>query len=1132
MINQASNTISTKPSPTENSGNRAIADIYPLSPLQQGMLFHSLLAPDNGAYVVQVSFRIQGEIVQWAFEQAWQQAIARHAVLRTAFVWDNIEQPVQVVGHQVQFSIKYLDWQDRSPALKAEQHRTLLSEQRQQGFKLTQAPLMHLTVIRTEAETHDVIWCYHHLLLDGWSVPLLLQDILSRYESLKRGQPADLPNPNPYRNYIAWIQQQSQDRAKAFWQKYLAGFENPTPLVGDRPHTDAVTYNSTYAEQQIQLSTELTTQLQQFAQQHQLTVNTIVQAAHGLLLQRYSGEADVLFGVTSAGRPPELAGSSDMIGLFINTLPMRVQSKPEESLLNYLGRVQMQQIDLRQFEYSSLIDIQRWSQVDRSVSLFESLVIFENYPIDSTFKQSLSSLRLENIQTTEQTNYPLTLYAVVDAGLTLRILYAENRFTADWIKQFLSRLLLILQAILSDPQQPIYQVSILTAAEQEFLAKFNQTKIDFPRLHCHQQFEAQVELTPEAIAIEYNPVDQPPTTLTYAQLNHHANQLAHHLLSFDLEPETPIAIYLDRSPNILIALLAILKVGASYLPLDPSYPSDRLNFMLSDSRATILISDRQTMDHVQTPVKLDDHLNLIFLEPEAFQQYSTQNPNRLIPTNHRAYILYTSGSTGLPKGVQIEHSALANFLYAMQRELGLTREDKLLAVTPLSFDIAALELFLPLATGATILLAPQAILRDGQLLAKALDQATVMQATPATWQLLLLAGWTGNSNLSILCGGEALTSTLAQALLSRGKALWNLYGPTETTIWSTVCPIHDSDVPTIYLGHAIANTQIYILDEQQNQVPVGVAGELYIGGEGVARGYYNRPELTAERFVPGRGAKIQNSKFKIQNLEVEVEGSCGCRLYRTGDLGRFTAEGNLEYLGRMDQQVKLRGFRIELGEVEDVLVRHPMVRAAVVMREGEEDGGLVAYVVLEERGENSKFKIQNSKFDGQGAIAVLREHLRAVLPFYMVPGRFVFLEQLPLTPNGKVDRRGLKGLEQPSGLGTTYVMPRSEVEKTIAAIWQQVLQVRQVGIEDNFFDLGGHSLLIVKVQSQLRSQLQVEVPLIDLFRHPTISLLSRYLSQADREQLSATSTDSGDRQSQIKAGKSRLQQRRHKISSS
>lgn len=1066
--------------------NKQIEDIYPLSPMQQGMLFHTLYAPNSGVYVVQVSFEIAGCLNISAFEQAWQIASERYPVLRTAFVWEKVEQPLQVVGRKVKVPISLLDWREQALTTQQQQLETLLQTQRQAGFNLAKAPLMQLTLIHKQPELYQFVWSFHHLLLDGWSVPLLLGEILNCYIALNQGQVLHLTKARPYRDYIVWLQQQNLAESEQFWRHHLAGFTAPTSLRVDEQQAS---FNSHNPEQQKKLSPELTSQLQTFAKQHQLTLNTLIQGAFALMLRRYSGENDVVFGVTCAGRPATLTNAESMVGLFINTLPMRVQINPQQTVIPWLKQLQQQQAELRQYEHTPLVEIQRWSDVGQELPLFESLIVFENYPVESTLKSTIAEFNIQNIRTTEQNNYPLSLYVVVESTLTLRILSDRDRFAAATITRMLAHLQTLLEAIGTNPNCYLSQLPILTSVEQELIAQENNTKTEISSQCIHQLIATQAQKTPDAIAASFE-FEQ----ITYQQLNARANKLAHYLQTIGVTTETKVAICLERSITMLVGLLGILKAGGTYVPLDPSYPTDRLRYMLEDAGVNILL----IQDNVAPSLVASQVINLD--HDWDFACYSDSNPPSQTTPEHLAYIIYTSGSTGKPKGVQILHSALVNVLQSMQQHLQLTSADIWVSVTTIAFDIAALELYLPLTIGARVVIASTNAV-DGNSLQQYLttQQATVMQATPATWNLLVDSGWRGSQNLKAISGGEVLSSALAKQLVARATQVWNVYGPTETTIWSSIYrlraddSIHQGAIP---IGKPLANTQFHVLDEFLQLVPIGVPGELYIGGAGIARGYLNQPDLTATKFIP----------HPLTTASSE-------RLYRTGDLVRCRSDATLEYLERIDYQVKLRGFRIELGEIATVLTQHPQVQQAVVMLRHDDnlEKRLVAYIVL------------IPGVTANSLTSELRQFLVTKLPAYMVPSAYVTLDKLPLTLNGKIDRNALPNpeLTRPE-LETQYIVPRTEVEQAIAQIWQQVLKVDKVGIHDNFFDLGGHSLLMVKVHSQLREKFAANISLVEMFRHPTISALTEYFSQTNDE----NSPQAEDlRNEALAAGKQRLRQR-------
>ncbi|MEM8721055.1 MAG: amino acid adenylation domain-containing protein [Cyanobacteria bacterium P01_G01_bin.39] len=1088
---------------------KKIQDIYPLSPMQQGMLFHSLLEPNSGAYIIQTVYELHGQVDLAAFGKSWQQLVDRHSILRTAFVWDNLAEPLQVVGTAAKISLIEHDWQE-IPLLEQQERLTaFLQKLKTTGFNLNQAPLMRLDSIKMRSQVYQFIWTYHHLLLDGWSVPLLIKELLEYYQSFTQDLPLSLTTAFPYKNYIAWLKQQDREQALSYWQQELQGFNSPTPL---EIATDIVRRENSdcrYLHIDVQLSAETTYKLEFLAREYQLTLNTLIQAAWGILLHRYSGDSDLVFGATTSGRPPTLAHSQAIIGLFINTLPVRVKIDSQQSLIGWLKQLQAKQIARQEHEYISLIDIHRVSDLPKDTPLFNSIVVFENYPV-SSLKQSLDVLDLRNVQTSEQTNYPLTLYAAVNSQLSLKLLYNEQLFSDRAIAKLLEQLKTLLQTIASNPKQKVGELDILTKLDKKFLTP-NSTATSYPRSCWHQLFEAKV-----AQIQEKNAVIADDDTLTYSELNEQANQLAHYLQLKNVTTGSLVGIYLERDSKLLISLLAVLKAGAAYVPLDPNYPRERVSYIIARAGISHLVIKQNIESNT---FNSDRNLSVINLETEReiIQQQSRENLDLSITPQNLAYVIYTSGSTGKPKGVAVQHDSLVNFLYSMKEQPGITKSDRLLAITTISFDIAALELYLPLLAGATVIIAPSDIINSNQTLAERIEQhqITIMQATPITWRMLLADNWLGNKELKILSGGEALKPQLAQQLLTKGKEVWNLYGPTETTIWSSVYQLpKDRDLDQVFLGKAIANTQFYVLDSQLRLVPPGAIGELHIAGAGLARGYLNQPDLTAEKFIPNPFS-VNSQQLTINSHQSALPVTQYPLLYQTGDRVRQLPSGDLEYLGRLDNQIKIRGFRIELGEIEAVLNQHPNVQTSVAITNDER---LIAYVTLDSA--FSKPPELNEE---------LNQFLSEKLPQYMMPSNYVLLEKLPLTPNGKVDRHALVKLDltKPS-LAKAAQKPQSATERAIAEVWQDVLQVERVGLTDNFFDLGGQSLLMIRVHSQIKEKLDVDISLVDMFRYPTVASLAKYFTISTTGDRSIPKIETALDKERIDAGKNRLQERRKK----
>ena len=1065
-----------------------IQDIYELSPMQQGMLFHTIYAPETGIYFEQRHCLLEGTLDARAFRQAWQQVCDRYDVLRTEFHWQETDKPLQVVYDKAELPWIEDSWQTLSTAGQNKKLDAFLLAQRLQGFQLDQGPLMRCALFQLSDHTYRFVWSYHHLLMDGWCNGVLIKEVLAFYQAIHQGKQCSLPPVKPYRDYIVWLQQQESASAEAYWRKALEGFKAPTALGIARIQSATTSAEATHHEQQAFLTPALSKGLQTFAKQSRLTLNTLLQGAWAVALSRYSGLEDVLFGITVSGRPPELSGVASMVGLFINTVPLRVSLSASETVLPWLQGLQQAQRDRETYSYSLLTDVQSWSDVPSGTPLFESLLVFENYPI--SIEAATDSLEvgfsLRDGQGYEKTNYPLTLVVIPGETIQLSLRYDSQRISNEAAIRLLGHLQIILESFIQEPEHPVSQVSLLTDTEQRQLNEIARGKVFDISPECiHQQFEQQAANTPDTSAITFSGNQfETGETLTYQQLNQQANRIAHYLSLQGITTGTRVGLCLERSTDMVASLLAVLKVGGIYVPLDPSHPAKRSHYIIEDAQIELLITTKRIAEQslvatTASTLCLDEKADLIRLQ--STNNISSTTPLELTQSESIAYILYTSGSTGQPKGVPICHRSLTNFLASMAQISRITAQDTLLAVTTLGFDIAALEIFLPLVTGAHLVMTAREITLDGEQLANHLADynVTLMQATPATWRLLLNAGWKGSSRLKILCGGEALDVALAQQLLSCGCELWNLYGPTETTIWSGALRLDDQTLTQgiVPIGAPIANTQFYVLDAQQRQVPVGVAGELYIGGAGLSEGYWNRPKLTAERFV-----------------DVEWLSS---RLYKTGDRVRYRDDGMLDYLGRLDNQIKLRGFRIELGAIETKLTQHSSVTQAVVIVSEGNNPQLLAYLSVIEK-------------NTEALIDKLRRRLSQQLPAYMVPSSYHVLESFPLTPNGKVDRRSLPTFHE-SALVTQP--PQTPNEKLIAGIWAEILGLETINLNDNFFDLGGHSLLATRVISQVRQVFDVEVALRSLFEHPRLSdfvfILQQSQSQAKNAQSfpSITHTD-------------------------
>jgi len=784
-----------------------------------------------------------------------------------------------------------------------------------------------------------------------------------------------------------------------------------------------------------------------------------------LLLSRYSQQTDVVFGATVSGRPPTIVGVQSMVGLFINTVPVRVQILPETELLGLLKDLQAQQVESEQFSYCSLVEIQGVSDVNRGTSLFESIVVFENYPVDSAVVEDDSSLTLDNFQAIEHTSYPLTIIVAVAAEqLWMKVSYDAGRFEHQTIRRMLGHFITMLSAIVANPQQKISQLPLLTASEQQqLLVEWNRTQVDYACDQCiHELFEEQVARTPDAVALVYE-----NQQLTYGELNSRANQLAHYLRSLGVGADVLVGLCVERSVSMIVGLLGILKAGGAYVPLDPEYPTERLRFLLEDAQVRVVLTQQHLVEKLQNHqarvVYLDTHW-------ETIANNSDSNPLKDATSKNLAYVIYTSGSTGLPKGVLVNHNHVTRLFAATQSWYNFNSQDVWTLFHSYAFDFSVWEIWGALLYGGRLVVVPYLVTRSPESFYELLSQesVTILNQTPSAFRLLILAQQSianvGKLNLRlVIFGGESLEINSLQPWFERHgdqcPELVNMYGITETTVHVTYRPLSKGDLNSTVsvIGRPIGDLQVYLLDEHLQPVPIGVPGQMYVGGAGVTGGYLNRPELTAQRFIP--------HPFHTS--------SCGERLYKTGDLARYLPNGELEYLGRMDNQVKIRGFRIELGEIEALLGQHELVQASVVIprEQTTDDQRLVAYVVPHP--------------EQIPTVSELRTFLKEKLPDYMVPSAIVILESLPLTANGKVDRRALSVPSNLTG-SDTFVSPRNTVELQLVQIWSQILKVDLVGVKDNFFDKGGHSLLALYLMTQIKQQFGKEIPLAMLFQHPTI----------------------------------------------
>ena len=1048
-----------------------IQDTYPLSSMQQGILFHSVLEKSAGEYVEQFSCLLNGELDVPAFRRAWEHVIERHPALRTTFLWEDLDAPVQLVHSEFNLSLEQYDWR----TLAAEQQDTrfaafITAEQQEGCFDLGAAPLMRLYLFHLAEGIYRFVWSFHDIVIDGWSAPLILDEVRVCYEAFRRAQDPQLPRSYPYRSFIDWLQVQDLSRAETFWRRTLKGFTSATRLPFDR-ELESETFNeSGYKQQRVNLSPSATAALQAFARKHQLTLNTLMQGAWALLLGRFSSQDEVLFGSVVSGRPADLVGIESTVGVFVNTLPVRVRIAPEAPLVSWLKELQATQLEARQYESSPLIQIQKWSEVPAAQRLFESILAFVNYPASSEGFWHDSEWHLQ------KSGYPIFVVVRPGAELLLEITYTRQLFDDDTISRLLSYFQAVLEAMSVDAEQHLLQLPLLPESDRRLMTSLcTGTVTDFQPDACFsQQFEKQVQKTPETVGVIF--LNQ---QMTYAEINSRANRMARSLVQRGVGPETIVGILSERNAEFLIAVLAVFKAGGAYLPLDPAYAPHRLAQILEQSKPAAILTTAGLLSLLEDASRdLPSARNLQILQLDQLAQEKQDNADlktRSAP-EHLAYVIYTSGSTGVPKGALVEHRGMLNHLYAKVGELNLGSSDIVAQTASQCFDISIWQMLAVLLVGGCVHIFDDEVAHNPARLLKQVDAegVTILETVPSLMRLMLdeVGGESPvpafGSLRWLIPTGEALPPALCRDWLSYypNIPLLNAYGPTEcsddVSHYRIIQPPSE-DALTIPIGSPVANMRLYVLDSRWQPVPIKVAGELYVGGVGVGRGYLNDAINTAAAFIP------------------DSFGDKGARLYRTGDHARFLPDGNLEFLGRVDSQVKIRGFRIELGEIEALLRQHAQVRECVVLAPENSAGDkqLIAWVVGGVSGDT------------------LRDYLKERLPYYMLPAYFVMLDHLPLTENGKVDRHALHAPDDAlAEQADEFVMPTGPVEETLAKIWMELLGLERVGVHDDFFKLGGHSLLATMVFARIRTAFHVELPLRLLFNTRTIAELAVLVEEA------------------------------------
>jgi amino acid adenylation domain-containing protein len=1035
-----------------------------LSAMQKGLLLDSLVA-EKAVYVQQLACSLRYEVNVPAFQNAWQQIFDRHEVFRVGFRWQDVDEPVQEIHGNIPAQVRQVDLRHLPGDEQNKSVEEYLRHDRAQQFDLARPPLFRLALLQLAERHFCFVFTFHHSVLDGRSRSIVIEEVFRLYDALCGGSAIEFPAAIQFEKFIAWLNQQEWERAREYW-KGLFKVGDHSSVMAALPGKDQgiPASDADRSWPNMTVPGSLTSRLQSVARQNGLTLNTLVQGCWAILLHRYSRQPTITIGVTRACRRVPLEGASEIVGLLINTVPVRARFGLQARVLEVLQDLRAQALNVRPFECTPFVKIQEFSGVDPALPLLETIAIFDDHeaghlPGLATCQHSPTEVRRFGNDT-----YPLSLLAYGRPALYLEIGYDTGRFDPEFIGQMMVHYRTLLEQIPTSLDLPVGDLPLVSQREfEQIVLEWNRTEAGYPVATVHELFEKQAIANPHNIAVDFE-----GRQLTYQELNSRSNQLARYLARRGVGLEKPVGVYLERGLEMAVALLGILKAGGAYVPLDPNYPSDRLRFMASDAGIEVLLTQKppSELDALSGGISIDlcgewDHI--------ARECHECDDPfeNRALPEN-LAYIIYTSGSTGKPKGVAVEHRQVCNQLFWAGQALSLVPADRILQKASFSFDASILEIFLPLAYGCRMIVAAPGGEQDPDyLLRLAIEQeVTYCDLVPSLLEVMLthaaISQW--SSARIITCGADVLKPEVVRkcyTLLS--CELWNTYGPTEATVQSTFVLCHAGDQP-VPIGRPIANTRLYVLDQYQQPVPVGVMGELYIGGEGVARGYWLRPHVTAERFVPDRFTNIP-----------------GARLYRTGDIVRYRADGNLDFTCRIDQQVKIRGFRIELQEIEAVLCEHEAVARAVVLAVEDEPGNkrLCAFLVARPR---CKPSAEN-----------LRSLLKSKLPGYMVPASFSLLERFPLTANGKLDRRALEKVRTQGDEARTYEQPQTPAEELLAGIWSQVLKTGQIGRSDNFFHRGGHSLLAMQLASRIKTVFGLDIPHRSIFKFATVASLAAHI---------------------------------------
>ncbi|WP_025715888.1 non-ribosomal peptide synthetase, partial [Paenibacillus sp. 1-18] len=1050
---------------SEMSTAGEVDNVYALTPMQKGMLFHSQLdnqAAANDAYFEQFSYDLRGQLDIQAFAESLNILVRRHEALRTHFYFGRDTEPLQVVYRSRNCGFYYKDLRELDVDKRNTWLKSFELEDKARGFDLRRDVLLRVAILRTGEDSYHFVWSFHHIVMDGWCLSLVNKEVFESYAALQEGRVPELAPAVPYSSFIEWLEVQDHKAAADYWSSYLSGYEQQTalPAVKSGRKSEGYTASDWVAD----LERELTLRVEETAKRYQVTINTLLQTAWGIVLQKYNDHNDVVFGSVVSGRPSDISGVEDIIGLFINTIPVRIRSEADESFAEVMKKMQEQALASHAYDTYPLFEIQ--ALTDQKQNLIQHIMVFENYPVDEQVEQlghnDEASFEIDNVTVFEQTNYDFNLAVMPGEALRLSFGFNTQVYDAADIQRIAGHFIHLLEQVTGNPNIAVSEIKLATPQEEsEILNVFNEgasanTIVDeMSRYTLHQLFEQQAARTPDHIAVVFEDAE-----LSYRELNERANQLARTLRSQGVKPDQRVGLLTERSIEMIVGLLAILKAGGAYVPIDPEYPADRVRYMLEDSGAPILLLQQALADRISfgfggAIIALDD--------PYAYAQDSS-NLVSVTGPEQLMYVLYTSGTTGQPKGVMVAHRSVANTVSWFAERYAAHVTHRLMLTAEYTFDPSVEQIFGVLLHGGELHCIRRDTLLSKQLLLEYITNQEIglLDIPPVLMREFLADDPKIPCLNTLICGGERLEDSLKEKIVIKGYGLHNHYGPTETTI-DALAAVCEPGI-AVHLGKPIRHTGAYILNSHQQLQPVGVTGELFISGAGLAKGYLNRPDLTLEKFIDHPYAP-------------------GQKMYATGDLARWLPDGNIEFIGRIDDQVKIRGYRIELGEVEAQLATIPSVRDSVViaLRDGAGQQQLCAYFTADE----------------QLTVREIRGVLSATLPGYMIPSVFVQLDRIPLTANGKIDRKALPAPDTALHTGTAYVAPRTDVERLLATIWQEVLEISQVSVHDDFFTLGGHSLKVLELVRKIHLATDIELPIRSVLEFPTIEEQALALLKSD-----------------------------------